>query len=81
MGVHVGQLTGRAELGQAFDAVTVNAAKVLGLEGYGLAPGCNADFVLLQANDPADAIRLRATRLAVVRRARLLPNRHLKRVL
>ena len=72
MGVHVGQLTGRAELGQAFDAVTVNAAKVLGLEGYGLAPGCNADFVLLQANDPADAIRLRATRLAVVRRGKII---------
>jgi cytosine/creatinine deaminase len=39
-------------------------AKILGLDGYGIAPGCHADFVLLQARDPVEAIRLRATRLA-----------------
>ena len=33
---------------------------MLGLDGYGLAPGCHADFVLLQARDPVEAIRLRA---------------------
>ena len=44
----------------------------MGLEGYGLAAGCNADFVLLQARDPIEAIRLRATRLAVIRRGTLL---------
>ena len=44
----------------------------MGLEGYGLAVGCHADFVLLQADDPIDAIRLRANRLAVVRRGRVI---------
>jgi hypothetical protein len=39
-----------------------------GLSGYGLSKGCNADFVLLDAKSPIEAIRLRATRLAVVRR-------------
>ena len=35
----------------------------MGLDGYGLEVGCNADFVLLQAADPIEAIRLRAPRL------------------
>jgi cytosine/creatinine deaminase len=72
MGVHVGQMTGRAELAAAFDAVTVNAAKVLGLERYGIEAGCHADFVLLQCGDAAEAIRLRANRLLVVRRGRIV---------
>jgi cytosine deaminase len=42
------------------------------LEGYGLDKGCNGDFVLLQAKDPIEAIRLKATRLAVVRRGKVI---------
>ena len=30
---------------------------ILHLEGYGLAPGCFADLVVLDAADPIDAIR------------------------
>jgi cytosine deaminase len=72
MGLHVAQMTGQAAMRQCFDAVTTNPARILGLEGYGLAAGCRADFVLLQARDPVEAIRLRATRLKVFRRGRLL---------
>ncbi len=72
MGLHVAQMTGPAAMQQCFDAVTSTPAKILGLEGYGLAAGCQADFVLLQARDPIEAIRLRATRLAVVRRGRIV---------
>ena len=57
---------------QCFDAVTVNAAQVMGLEGYGLAVGCFADFVLLQARNPVEALRLRAARLKVFRRGHLV---------
>ncbi len=67
MGLHVAQMTSQAGMRQCFDAVTVNSARILGLQGYGLAPGCRADFVLLQARSPAEAIRLRAQRLLVVR--------------
>jgi cytosine deaminase len=67
MGLHVAQMTSQAQMRACFDAVTVNPARILGLEGYGLAPGCRADFVLLQARSPVEAIRLRATRLMVVR--------------
>lgn len=72
MGLHVAQMTSQAAMRQCFDAVTVNPAKILHLDGYGLAPGCWADFVLLQAQDPVEAIRLRATRLQVYRRGKLL---------
>jgi cytosine deaminase len=40
---------------QCFDAVTANNARILGLQGYGLAPGCRADAVLLQARTPEEA--------------------------
>ncbi|MDH3667486.1 MAG: amidohydrolase family protein [Paracoccaceae bacterium] len=72
MALHVGQMTSRAAMRQCFDAVTANPAKALGLEGYGIAPGHRADMVLLQAADPVEAIRLRATRLAVVRKGRVI---------
>ena len=51
---------------------SISAARVLGLSGYGLEVGCDASFVLLQARSPAEAIRLRAARLLVVRRGRVL---------
>ncbi|MBC7715763.1 MAG: amidohydrolase family protein [Pseudorhodobacter sp.] len=72
MGLHVAQMTSQQQMRQCFDAVTVNAAQVMGLDGYGLAVGCHADFVLLQAADAVEAIRLRANRLCVVRRGRVL---------
>ena len=68
MGLHVGQMTSQAGMRQCFDAVTTHPARLLGLEGYGIAPGSHADFVLLHARNPAEAIRLRAARLGVWRR-------------
>jgi cytosine/creatinine deaminase len=67
MGLHVAQMTGTEGQRQCFEAVTGTAARVIGLEGHGLTPGCRADAVLLQARSPAEALRLKATRLAVVR--------------
>ena len=72
MGLHVAQMTAQPAMRQCFAAVTGNPARILELPGYGLESGCNADFVLLQAHDPIEAIRLRATRLKVFRRGRLL---------
>jgi len=50
----------------------VNPARIMGLEHYGLDVGCHADLVVLQAKDPIEAIRLRATRLFVVRRGEVI---------
>jgi cytosine deaminase len=68
MGLHVAQMTSQAGIRACFDAVTVNAAKVMHLQGYGIEPGCDASFVLLQARDVVEAIRLRAHRLKVWRK-------------
>ena len=72
MGLHVAQMTGQEAMRACFRAVTETPAKILGLEGYGIAPGCNADLVLLQARDPVEAIRLRAPRLVVLRRGQVI---------
>ena len=72
MGLHVGHMTGDAEMRAMFDCVTINAARALHLDGYGLEPRCWADMVLLQADTPIDAIRLRPARLAVIRRGRVI---------
>jgi cytosine deaminase len=72
MGLHVGQLTGVDEIKSCFAAITDNAAAVLNLPDYGVAPGCYADLVVLQAADAVEAIRLRANRLLVLRRGKIL---------
>ncbi|HSM88918.1 MAG TPA: amidohydrolase family protein, partial [Desulfobacterales bacterium] len=72
MGLHVAQMTGTEEMQRLFDAVTVNGAKALGLECYGLEPGCFADLVVLQAGDPVEALRLKPARLFVIRRGAVI---------
>ncbi len=72
MGLHVAQMNSQTQMRACFAAVTVNPAKAMGLDGYGIAVGQHADFVLLQARDPVEAIRLRANRLMVVRRGRIV---------
>ena len=72
MGLHVAQMTSQQGMRDCYAAVTTQAAKVMHLPGYGLAPGNDASFVLLQARDPIEAIRLRANRLKVWRKGKLL---------
>lgn len=72
MGLHVGQMTSQTAMRDCFDAVTTRAARILGLEDYGIAIGARADMVVLQAQDPVDAIRLRANRLAVIRSGQVI---------
>ncbi|WLI88185.1 amidohydrolase family protein [Massilia sp. R2A-15] len=72
MGLHVAQMTGQAAMHQCFLAVTEAPARILGLEGYGLEPGCHADLVVLDAGSTVEAIRLRAARRVVVRRGQVV---------
>ena len=72
MAIHVAQMAGVEEKKKIFDALTVNSAKTLGLEGYGLEKGCNADLVVLQAVDTLEALRLKPNRLAVVKRGKVI---------
>jgi cytosine deaminase len=72
MGLHVAQMTGAGQTRQIFEAITTNGARTLGLEGYGLEPGCHADIVILQARNPQEALRLKPARLHVIRRGRVI---------
>ncbi|WP_036169788.1 amidohydrolase family protein [Massilia sp. 9096] len=72
MGLHVAQMTSQAGMRQCFEAVTSTPARILGLQGYGIEPGCNADLVLFDAGDPVEAIRLRAARRLVLRRGQIV---------
>jgi cytosine/creatinine deaminase len=72
MAVHIGHLTALDSIRACYDAITTNAARILHLDGYGIFPGAKADMVLLQAADSFEAIRLKATRLVVVRAGRII---------
>ncbi|MBB3569367.1 amidohydrolase family protein [Rhizobium sp. BK491] len=72
MAIHVAQMAGIEDKKKIFDALTVNSARTFGLEGYGLEKGCNADFVVLQAVDTLEALRLKPNRLAVIKRGKVI---------
>jgi cytosine deaminase len=72
MGLHVAQMTAVDQMQQIFEAITTNGARALGLEDYGLEPGCHADIVILQAKDPQEALRLKPARLFVIRRGTII---------
>jgi cytosine deaminase len=72
MGLLVAQMTSQIGMRDCYSAVTSHAEKVLHLAGFGLEPGCDASFMLLQARDTIEAIRLRANRLMVWKKGRLL---------
>ena len=72
MGLHVAQMTSPADMRTCFDMITVNNAKTMGLKDYGLRIGAKASLVVLDANNPIEALRLRATRLCVVANGRII---------
>ncbi|TYQ14014.1 UNVERIFIED_ORG: cytosine deaminase [Zoogloea ramigera] len=72
MGLHVAQMTGQDAMRACFTAVTDTPARILGLDGYGVAVGCHADLVLLDAANPVEALRLRAARRLVMRRGEIV---------
>lgn len=67
MGIHVAQMGGIEDKNNIYDAITHNSARTMGLKDYGLEVGCNADLVLLQAANVVEALRLKPTRLFVIK--------------
>jgi len=57
-----------AEMRLAFDVVTTQGAKVMELEGYGLAVGSLADLLLVPGESVADAVVTRSARRRVIKR-------------
>jgi cytosine deaminase len=56
-----------ADLAIAFDTASTAGAQALGLEKYGLAVGCRADFVCVPSETLAEAVVSRPTRSLVVK--------------
>lgn len=69
---HACHMTDRAGLRDCFDAVTADPATIMKLDGYGLTPGAHADMIVMEADDPIEAIRTRATRTHVIRRGKVV---------
>jgi cytosine deaminase len=72
MGVHAVPMTSREAMAWSFRSVTVNGALAMGLPDPTLRVGGPATVVILQARDPIEAVRMKATRLAVIRNGRVL---------
>ena len=75
MGLHVAQMTSQQDMARCFDMVTKESAAIMGLEGYGLEKGCKASLVVLDAGDRVEAIRLRAERLCVIAKGKVVAER------
>jgi cytosine deaminase len=69
MSMHLGNLDQMAWL---LEFITTNAARAIGVDGYGLAEGCRADLVVLDARDPAQAITEQAEKLYVIKNGRVV---------
>jgi cytosine deaminase len=70
--VHLGHMSGDAELRRLIDMITYAPAAALGLETYGLTEGNPADLVVFDAPSEADALRLVAPRFLVLRDGRVV---------
>lgn len=75
MGLHVAQLTSPDQMRQCYRMVTETSARIMGLEDYGLAEGKLASLVVLDAGDPVEALRLRADRLWVISKGKIVSTR------
>jgi cytosine deaminase len=69
---HASQLSTPDEIDAALASIRHRAAEVLGLSDYGLAPGCRADLVILDAEDAHEALRLQAKSRWVFRHGNLV---------
>jgi len=75
MGLHVAQMTHPNDMRKCFDMVTTENAAIMRLDDYGLEVGKKASLVVLDAGDPVEAIRLRADRVAVIAKGKLVAER------
>ncbi len=66
------QLSGYSQIPQLFDMITVNPARLLMLDGYGIAEGNPANLIILDADSEFDAIRLTCDVSYVIRNGRIM---------
>jgi len=71
--VHTAHMSGYDQFSQLIDMVTVNSAKTMNIQDtYGVEVGKQADFVILDARNDMEAIRLSSECLYVVRKGKVI---------
>ncbi len=72
-GIHLAQTMSFEELDKCLDLITYNGARALNVEGqYGIEAGKPANFLVLDAYSPFEAVRQRADVLASIRHGEYL---------
>src|ERR1051326_6533625 len=73
LALHIAQMSGHDEIATMYDLITTNAARTLNVaDRYGIAEGKPASFIIVDAADPHDALRLVPARLHVVKDGRVV---------
>lgn len=70
--MHTAQLNGYEQVNTLFDMITTNSAKTMHLSDYGIKPGNSADLIILDAENPFEAIRLQTECLYVIRKGKVI---------
>jgi len=73
---HAAQLSVPSEIDAALSAIRHTAARVMGVRGYGLEPGCTADLVVLDSDSMREALRQQAPRRWVIRQGSVVASTH-----
>lgn len=71
-GIHIAQMMSPTEIENALDLITVNGAKTMNIDDYGIEPGKSADFIVIEAKSEFEAVCERAGVLASVRNGEFL---------
>ena len=73
LALHIAQMSGHDEIATMYDLITTNAARTLNVtDRYGIEEGKPASFIIVDAADPHDALRLVPARLHVVKDGRVV---------
>ncbi len=73
LALHIAQMSGHDEIATMYDLITTNAARTLNVtDRYGIEEGKPASFIIVDAADPHDALRLTPARLHVVKDGRVV---------
>lgn len=70
--IHAAQMSLPPELETVFDMFTVNANKLLKLDGYGVDEGCTANLVVIDANNIREAMAFAPNRPYVIREGKVV---------
>ncbi|TBR44223.1 cytosine deaminase [Marinomonas agarivorans] len=79
--MHICQMMGYKDYTKALDLISDNSAKTLGLEGYGVAVGNPANFIILDGQDDYTVLRKQSDVLLSVRRGHIILEREAAKVI